>query len=186
MRKLRKLSVLALFLLYIAGIAVGTAREVRLSDEAEMYEYLENGINNYDTATVNGIKSALADNLKFLALLAVGSFFKPLFLLVGISILAKGYLIGFSLMATLRLYGVKGILLCGSNLLSAAILIPSAIYYGGINISGLFAGGERAEYYKRIFWATVFLAAIFCADAIIKGTLSPIFIKWAASHFKTA
>lgn len=186
MKKLRKLSVLALFLIYASGIIAGTAREVGLPQEAEMYEYLENGISNYDTDTVSGIKSAATDNLKFLTLLAVGSLFKPLVWLIAAALLAKGYLTGFSLMAALRLYGIKGMMLCVPNLLSAAAAIPSAIYYGGINISGLFEGGGRATFYRRIFWTTVFLAAIFCADAIIKGTLSPIFVKWASDRLKAA
>ena len=98
--------------------------------------------------------------------------------------LIKGYFAGFSIMAVLRLYGIKGCILCVSGLLSAAILIPAACYYGAINAKGLLAGEEKCEYYRKFFISTIFLAAIFCADAVIKGAMSPIFIKWASELLK--
>lgn len=186
MNKLRKLLIFALFVAYALGILAGAIREIKVPDAADMYEYLEKGIEGYDTAAVNGIKSAGADNLKIFALIAGGSLFKPLVWLIVLAMLLKGYLTGFSLMAAMRLYGIKGILLCVPNLISAAVLIPSAIYYGGINMSGQLGQREKREFYKRFVLATIFFAAIFCADAILKGALSPIFVKWASKLIKAA
>ncbi|MBR4173545.1 MAG: hypothetical protein IKR46_04150 [Clostridia bacterium] len=186
MKKLRKLLFLALFLLYTAGVFIGAVREAKLPNEAEMYEYLENGIEGYDTEPQNGIKTALKDNGGMLVLAAVGGFFKPLVWLLALSVLIKGYLTGFSIMAALRLYGAKGIILCIPNIISAAILIPSVLCYGGIIAGDRLGNAERRAFYRRFILATIFLAAIFCADAVIKGAVSPIFVKWASKLINAA
>ena len=180
MKRLRKLLFLILFLVYSAGVLLGALKEVNMKNAAEMYEYLEKGISGYDTAAKSGIITAAKDNLKIFALLLAGSLFKPLIWLSAAAMLLKGYLSGFSIMAALRLYGIKGMSICIPNLISAAVLIPASIYYGGTNISGLLDRYEKGTFYKRFLWATIFLLTIFCADALIKGSLSAIFVKWAS------
>jgi hypothetical protein len=177
---LKKLLFFLLFLIYAAGVFAGAAKEVRISDQSEMYKYLEDGVKSYDTAAVDGVKSAVKENLKFFALLTAGSLFKPLLWILGAAMLIKGYVAGFSVMAALRLYGIKGALLCISSFLSAAVLIPAASYYGSINAKALILGEDKRAYYRKLFAVTIFLGAIFCADAFIKGASSPIFIKWAS------
>ncbi len=180
MNNLKKLLFFLLFLIYAGGVFAGAAKEVRVSDQSEIYKYLEDGVKSYDTAASSGVKSAAKENLKFFALLAAGCLFKPLLWLLGAAMLIKGYVAGFSVMAALRLYGIKGVLLCISSLASAAVLIPAASYYGSINAKALILGEEKRTYYRRFFAVTIFLGAIFCADAFIKGASSPIFIKWAS------
>ena len=183
---MQKLIIATLFIIYAGGILTGAIREIKTPDAAEMYNYLERGIAEYDTASASGVKNAVRDNLKIFLLLVCGSIFKPLFWLVGMAVLVKGYLTGFSIMAALRLYGIRGLYICIPNLISAAVLIPSAIYYGGLNVSGLFDKYDKGGFYKRFLWATIFLAAIFCADAFIKGAGTPIFVKWATKLLKSA
>lgn len=180
MNNLKKLLIFLFFLIYASGVFAGAAKEVRVSDQTEMYKYLEDGVKSYDTQAIDGVKSAAKENLKFFLLLTAGGLFKPLVWLLGVAMLAKGYVAGFSVTASLRLYGIKGVLLCISSLASAAVLMPAAIYYGSINAKGLLFGEEKRTYYKRFFALTFFLGAIFCADAFIRGASSPIFIKWAS------
>ncbi|MBR4723797.1 MAG: hypothetical protein IK072_03605 [Clostridia bacterium] len=180
MNNLKKLLFFLLILIYTAGVLAGAVKEVRASNQPEMYKYLEDGVKAYDTAAASGVKSAAKENLKFFSLLIAGCLFKPLVWLLGAAMLIKGYVAGFSVMASLRLYGIKGVLLCISNLASAAVLIPAASYYGSINAKSLLLGEEKHAYYRRFFAVTIFLGAIFCADAFIKGASSPIFIKWAS------
>ena len=164
--------------LYALGVLVGAVWEVSAPDQNELYRYLSDGIRGYETHTVSGIKAAATENMKFLLLLMAGGTAKILLWLPCAAMLVKGYLTGFSVMAALRLYGLKGSLLCIANFLSAALIIPAAAYYGSINIRGMVLGDEK--YYKNFLIATFFLAAIFCVDALIKGALSPIFVKWAS------
>ena len=180
MNNLRRLIFILLFFLYSAGVFVGAQREIRVPEQEEMYQFLENGVKTYDTAATNGVKTTAKENAKMLLLLAIGSLFKPLLFLSGAAMLIKGYFSGFSVMAAMRLYGIKGSLICIPNFLSAAVLIPAAGYYGSINAKGLLSGEDRRAYYRNFFAATIFLGAIFCADAFIKGALSPIFVKWAS------
>jgi len=178
--KLRRLLFVLLMILYAAGVFIGTQKEVKAPNQAEIYQFLESGVREYDTAVSSSVKTAFFENAKLLLMLVAGSLFKPLIWILGVAMLIKGYFSGFSVMAALRLYGVKGVMLCISNFLSAAILIPAAAYYGSINANALLRGGEKREYYRIFFAATIFLASIFCADALIKGAMSPIFVKWAA------
>lgn len=180
MNNLRKLLFFLMFSIYAAGVLAGAAKEVHVSDQSEMYKYLEDGVKTYDTAVASGVKSAAKENMKFFALLIAGSVFKPLVWLLGAAMLIKGYVAGFSVMAALRLYGMRGALICISSLASAAVLIPAASYYGSINAKSLILGDEKRIYYRKLFAVTIFLGAIFCADAFIKGASSPIFIKWAS------
>ena len=169
-----------MFLLYAAGVFIGATRAVHAPNQPEMYEYLEEGVKSYETVSISGVKSAAKENAKIFGLLALGSLFKPLVWLLGAAMLIKGYIAGFSVMAALRLYGIKGILLCIASLISAAVLIPAASYYGSINAKSLLFGEEKRAYYRKFFAVTIFLGAIFCADALIKGSFSTIFIKWVS------
>lgn len=186
MKKLRKLLILALFLIYTGGVFAGAYRAVKAPDAKEMYEYLEKGIEEYDVAAASGVKTAAGENAKILMILLAGSIFRPLFWLVAAAMLIKGYFSGFSLMAACRLYGIKGIFLCIPNLISAAVILPPAIYYGGINLSNFLGRYEKSVFYRRLLWSTIFLAAVFCADAFIKGAGFPIFVKWASKLIKGA
>ena len=167
-------------LIYASGVLVGAEREIHAPNQAEMYEYLKDGINAYDTASASGVKSAAKENIKIFALLVVGSLAGPLVWILGVAMFIKGYISGFSVMAVMRLYGIKGSLICISSLFSAAILIPAAAYYAAINARGLLLKEGKRIYYKKMFAATILLAAIFCADALIKGAAAPIFIKWGS------
>ena len=181
MKNLWKLLFLLLIFLYGAGVLIGAVWEVRAPNQNELYRYLSDGIKGYETQTVSGIKTAATENLKILLILVVGGAIKPLLWLPCAAMLIKGYITGFSVMAALRLYGIKGGLLCLANILSAVVIIPIAAYYGSKNMKGQILG--EGKYYKNFLIATIFLIAIFCADALIKGALSPIFVKWASGLF---
>ena len=165
-------------MLYALGIFTGTVWEVHTPDQTGIYRYLSEGIKGYETEAAGGIRAAATENMKLLLILAAGGAIKALFWLPLAAMLVKGYLTGFSVMAALRIYGMKGCLLCIGNFISAAFIIPAAAYYGSMNMRRMISGEEN--YYKKFIIATIFLVAIFCADALIKGTLSPIFVKWAA------
>ena len=183
MKKLCKLLFILLIFLYVAGVFAGAVWEMHAPDQNGLYRYLSEGIKGYETQTASGIKAAATENLKFLLILAAGGVIKPFLWLPCAAMLIKGYLTGFSVMAALRLYGMKGCLLCIANFLSAAVIIPVAAYYGSMNITKMILGEEK--YYKNFLIATIFLIAIFCADALIKGALSPIFVKWASGVILT-
>ena len=167
-----------LILFYALGIFAGAVWEIHAPEQTELYSYLSDGIRGYDTQTLGSIKAAATENMKLLLVLTAGGAIKLLLWLPCATMLIKGYLTGFSVMAALRLYGAKGSLLCITNFLSAAVIIPAAAHYGSANMKRMVLGEEK--YYKKFFISTFFLAAIFCVDALIKGTLSPIFIKWAS------
>ena len=168
-------------MLYLAGLSTGAVREIYEPDQAGIYSFLERGMAEYGAAAKDSIKSTFSDNMKFFGLLAVGGLSKILIWTAATAIIAKGYLTGFSVMAALRLYGLRGLLICAPNLLSVMFFVPSMIYYTGINTAGLISGEEKPFYYKKFIFLTIILFAVFCVDSVVKGGFSPIFIKWAYS-----
>lgn len=169
------------FLLYAVGILVGAMREISAPKQAEIYEYLGSSLSEYEVGIKSGIKNVANENIICALLVIVGGFFKSLFWIADIAVLIKGYLTGFSVMAALRLYGIKGIMLCGGNIISAGIMIPTISYFCSVSVSELFIfGTEKKDYYKKISIITFFLIAIFCVDCFLKGFLTPIFMKLAS------
>lgn len=164
--------------IYIAGVFVGAKRELNSPEQAKMYEYLEKSVSEYNVGVKEAVKSVAKENAKSLALLAIGGFFKPLCFVVALVALSRGYTAGFSIMAILHLYGVKGILLCGANLVSVAITVPTISYYAGIVFSEMFIEKlPQKELYKKVFVILLVLTVILCADCLVKGFLSPLFMK---------
>ena len=183
MKNLWKSLFILLILFYALGVFIGAVWEVHAPNQSELYDFLSEGIKGYEAQGVSGIKAAATENMKFLLILIAGGTIKFFLWLPFAAMLIKGYFTGFSVMAAMRLYGAKGSLLCLANFISVPAVIPAAAYYGSINIRGMVLGEEK--YYKKFFVATFFLTAIFCIDALIKGTLSPILVKWASGIILT-
>lgn len=164
--------------IYTTGIFVGAKREVASSKQAEMYEYLEKSVSEYNMGIKEAIKGVAKENAKSLGLLAVGGLFKPACFLIVAVVLLRGYATGFSVMAALRLYGVKGILLCGANFISVAITVPTIAYYAGVIFCEMFIEKlPQKEIYKKTASVLFILTAILCTDCLIKGFFTPIFMK---------
>lgn len=169
-----------LLLIYIAGISAGSIRQAKAENQTEMYEYLKNSVSGYEETAAKTIKSVAKDNLKLLIPLAAAGLFKAGTAVVGAAVLLKGYSAGFAVTAVLRVYGLKGIVLCGANVLSALCIIPATALYGCMTAE-TFIGRryERGNFLKKYFFFLFALAAVFAADCFLRGFLSTVFMKYA-------
>lgn len=180
MKNLKLILFFVMLGMYAAGIAVGSMRQIKTDNQEEMYAYLESAVSGYEVTAADSIKSVAADNAKTLIAAALGGLFRIGPAAVAAVILIKGYTAGFAITAVLRCYGIKGLILCGANLLSAMLLIPVLAYYGSASAYNLFYNRrEKGIFFRKYFFLLILLTAIFCADSLLRGFFSSIFMKFA-------
>lgn len=185
MKNLRMVLLTAFFGMYIIGVAIGSVHQVKTDSQAEMYSYLETAVGGYDAEAADSIKSVARDNARLLLLASPGVFFR-----VGVPgivavMLLKGYAAGFAVTAVLRFYGIRGLLLCGVNFISLAILIPALAYYGTAAVGNLiYNRGEKKKLLKKAAVLLLFMLLMLALDSILRGAFSAFFIDMAARAVK--
>lgn len=178
MRNIRKILFLALIGFYAVGICIGSISQVRAKHQGEMYEYLESAVSGYDVTVSESIKSVARDNVIVLLVMLASAFFSISPFVTGGIILFKGYSAGFAITSMLRLYGMKGLLFCGANFISALVLIPPLAYFGGACGENILNNRQDKKLFlKKNLIFMIFITATFCADSLIRGFLSSIFMK---------
>lgn len=183
-----KLFLFFLFLvIYAIGVGTGSMKQIKSSNQDEMYAYLESGIGEYDVTAAQSIKSVAADNAKILIVVLLGGLFRLGIIAIAGAIFIKGYTAGFAITAVLRLLGLRGMLLCGANLLSAMLLVPAIAYYGSAAMHNLIENRQdRSVFFKNFLVLAIFAFAIFCVDSLSRGFFSSIFMNLAGGMVKSA
>lgn len=171
---------------YAFGVCIGSVRQVKTERQTEMYEYLSGAVSGYKSSPASGIKRVAEDNAVLLGVLAISGVFKPMMALGVGTVAVKGYATGFSITAMLRLYGMKGLIMCTANLLSAMVVVPAIAYYGAMSAENLARNKSEKNFYKYFIFLILFLTAIFCIDSIARGFFSSIFMKFAPGAAKSA
>lgn len=175
----------ALFGIYIIGVVTGSIHQVKTDNQAEMYSYLETAVSGYDAEVADSIKSVAKDNAKMLLLASPGAFFRIGVPGIAAVMLLKGYATGFAVTAVLRLYGMRGLLLCSANFISLAILIPALAYYGTAAIGNLiYNRDEKKKFLKKAVLLFMFITLMFALDSALRGIFSAFFTDMAAGVVK--
>lgn len=181
MKNNKTLIFLGFILLYAIGVLIGSLRQVKVENQGEMYEYLEGAVGGYNVSLQDSIKSIFKDNLKLFVLLLIGGFF-----VIGTPILAvvaagRGYSAGFAVTTVLRYYGIRGLLFCISNFISAAVIVPLISWYAVISVVNLKKHRfDRREFIKRFLTQMAIILPILALDSLARGFLSFFFIKIAS------
>ena len=182
MKNIKKVLFFTLIAMYALGILTGSINQVRTKSQDEMYAYLEGAVAGYDATISDSIKSVAWDNIKVLAILFMSGFFRIAPVVTSAIVLLKGYTAGFAITTMLRLYGLKGMLFCGANIISALILIPTLAYYGGAGTQNLQENRfDKKLFLKKHLIFIVLVTAIFCVDSMVRGFFSSIFMKLGAN-----
>lgn len=165
--------------LYGTGVLIGSIRQVSAPNQNVMYEYLEGAVSGYDVTSQESFKSVLKDNIKLFFCLLVGGFFVVGPVILGVIILVKGYSVGFAITAMLRLFGVRGLICCISNLISAVILIPAICWYSCKAVENIKdIRYDRREFLKRLAILLIVIFIVLLIDSGIRGYLSAILMKF--------
>jgi len=178
MRNFKGIIFLTFLLLYGIGVCIGSARQILVSDQQGMYEYLENAMSGYDVTAMESVKSVLKDNMKLFFCLLVGGFFLVGPVILTIVMLVKGYSVGFAITTVLRFFGMRGLVYCMANLISAAILVPVMCWYSCKSVENVKEMRyDRQDFLKRFFFLSLVILVVLVIDSGLRGYLSALFLK---------
>ncbi len=175
MRNKRILFFAIFILVYITGLFAGVVSEIRSDNQAEIYSYLEASVGSYNVPIKSSIRGVFEDNIKMAAVLLLGGLFKISPVISGALLCFKGYTSGFASIASLRLFGIKGLLLCISNFISSMLIIPIIAVF-----SVLFMENQEEKldnkwiFYKRYLIFSGIILGIFAIDTVFRGVLSSV------------
>lgn len=187
MKRIKVCLFFILLSLYTVGITLGSISQVKTDRQEEICDYLNSAVTDYQTTASKSIKSVASDNLKVFILAAVVGLFKFGVGIVAALVLWKGYAAGFSITAILRLYGMRGLVLCGANIISALMIIPVLAYYGSVSAYSLIWDYREIKQKRKMYVVLiVLLFVVLLADSFMRGFLSSIFMKYAAVITKTS
>ncbi len=182
MKNLKGIIFLVFLLLYGIGVCIGSTRQVLTPNQSGMYEYLEGAVLGYDVPASESVKSILKDNMKLFFCLLVGGFFLVGPVVLGAVMLIKGYSTGFAITAVLRLFGIRGLIFCMANLISAIIIVPALCWYSCKTVENIKEMRyDRREFLKRFFLLLIVIFIVLIIDSGIRGYLSAILMKLAAN-----
>lgn len=180
MKNIKGIIFLVFLLLYGIGVCTGSASQVSTPNQSSMYEYLEGAVSGYDVTTAESFKSILKDNLKLFLCLMAGGFFVIGPVVLGAVMLVKGYSAGFAITTVLRFFGVRGLIFCMANLISAVILVPALCWYSYKSVENIKEmRHDRREFLRRLFLLLVVILIVLLIDSVIRGYLSAILMKFA-------
>ena len=165
-------------LLYGVGVCIGSARQVLVDNQSGMYEYLEGAVSGYDVGIKESVNSILKDNMKLFCCLVAGGFFVMGPIVLGTVMVIKGYSTGFAITAVLRFFGMRGLIYCLANLISAIIVIPALCWYSCKAVENIKEiRYDRREFMKRLLLLLVIILLVLIVDGGIRGYLSAILMK---------
>ena len=162
-----------LVVFYLLGLLAGGLYQVHIKEQAQMYEYLKNGVSGYEGSVLGSIKAVGMDNIPELLAMLLSAYLPFGLYLVGGVLLVRGFMAGFALTACLRVYGIFGGMLCIGNVLSAALTGACFILFGMF----IFNNADSFGKVKLGFFSFIFLLVVLLLDSILKGTLSSIAVK---------
>ena len=185
MKNIRIIVFCILIFTYIAGIGIGSIAQIKTVKQEEMYSYLDSAVSQYSTTAAKSIKSAFFGNAKVLPFLAAGGLFKAGIVLIGGVLFVKGYAAGFAMTAVLRFYGMRGLMLCGGNIVSMMIFVPAAAYFG-CAVFGCLTEKKysRKKFLKHFLIMLLLLIIALCTDSLIRGSLSAVFMNFSTELLK--
>ncbi|MDD6213916.1 MAG: hypothetical protein PUB42_01830 [Firmicutes bacterium] len=179
MKNIGRIVFWVMILTYFAGIASGGISQVKSAKQEEMYSYLEGAVADYRTTVSKSVQTACIDNAKLIPFLAAAALFKQGAAIAGTVLFIKGYAAGFSITAVLRLYGIRGVVLCGGNLVSMMILVPVIAYYESLALKIVIKRKEdRWIFAKQYLFILLFLCAALFVDGAVRGLLSALFMSF--------
>lgn len=182
MKNFRGIVFLSFLLLYAVGVCMGSARQVLVDNQSGMYEYLEGAVSGYDVSVSDSIKSIFKNNMKLFVCLLAGGLFVIGPVVLGVIMIVKGYSAGFAITAVLRLFGIRGLVYCMANLISAIIMVPALCWYSCKAIENIKElRYDRREFIKRLVLLLTVLLLVIIIDSGIRGYLSSIVMKFATN-----
>lgn len=176
-----KIIIMLFSVIFMCGSVVGSLYFMK---RFELYGGLSDYLNSYlknefvEKEKLTIFKNTLNMNLIMLSFVFLSGFFKAGFLLMSVAVIKKGFVIGFTTAAFIKVLGIKGVAVSLTYLPSFLFLIPGLICFCAISV--MFSIHKNKINKKIIFnyiLLAIFTVTIFCAAAIAEAYLTTIFIK---------
>ena len=172
-----------IFFLLFAGVVLGSAYQMKISDG--------NGVQNYLTNFFEQIKggadsraifqNAVKENFICLGIIFIAGFFRIGFVFAGAAVLRRGFVIGFTAAGFVKYFGAKGLLAVLSTLPGTILIIPGLLFFSSLSSAyGLKSEKTDKGYVISYILFALITGAIFCISALAEGYLTTIFIKQLA------
>ena len=162
-----------LTLMYFIGGMAGSFCQVKMSDQNEMYQYLTGAVSNYELNVGESFKASASDNAVEFAVMLISSFLPFGIWIFGVALAVRGFLTAFAVTASMRIYGVWGLLLNSGSVLSALLVIPVYVCFGKF----LAAESDSKKGLKFAVACCSFLLVALIFDCAMKGIISPYIVK---------
>lgn len=181
-KKTLNILISVLTVVFAAGTIMGSIYFMRSNAAADGES--ENYLNKYVTMADDGInsyaalKNSLEGNIPYLLLVFAGGFFRAGIVLVGYSIIKKGFVIGFTAAACIKVFGFWGVLMTAAMLPGILVMLPSLLFFSSIS-TDFAVNPEKRKKKFIIFYVflCLIMLTIFCVAAVCDGYLSTIFMK---------
>jgi len=165
---------------FICGIIAGALHMAFSAENTELYSYLNNFLNSISNTTDKFaiFKRSLSDNLKLLLIITLCGFFKFGFAGSFFCCSAKGFAIGFTTSAFLRYYGIRGLLIPLSSLLSTIIFLPIFIIFCAYSSYFSLKCKKTEKKFTAFFLIfSLICFSIFCVTSFSDAYLTTTFMK---------
>lgn len=176
------------FLLFVIGVAAGAVYCGFLDDAQNssisryLTQYFDGYAQNSDYITI--FKGSLWGYFKSFLVIYLCSFVRPGIVGSAGTVILKGFTSGFSTAAFVKLYGIKGLLITGTNFLPQAVYIPTILLLcaASVNLSVNTYRGDK-EGRRRFNLLAICCLTIFCVTAVFDALITTTFMKLISGIF---
>jgi len=170
-RRLYFIFVFLLFLGFVAGVLF-----VRLVPEGER-GFITSFCTSGEVSFWGSFWNSIGINARLWALVALAGYFKPLRLLSGLTMVIKGFALGFTIRFAVITLGTRGLLLVFvSSLPNILLLLPILIYFCVCS--------ARVRNRGKWLVRSGFIGALMAGCSLIDGFVVPIFVKGIMTLFQ--
>lgn len=181
-KKNNGLFAIVIFLL-VVGVTAGsiylTEHSADMGDGIKAYigSFFSSFAENRNNITV--FKNSLEANLISLGIIFVMGFFRFGFVVTGVILVRKGFIMGFTAASFFKFYGAQGMLVMLSTMPTVIITIPALLFFSVISVKFSL---NREKKQKKIIFSYIFflilMISIFCVAALAEGFLTTTFMTW--------
>lgn len=178
MRNIKRLILYASVICLFLGIVAGAVYMANSGGDSELYEYLSRYFESFSAEgrRFEIFKNSLSDNIKFILVITFCAFFR-----LGVAgtlgcCVFKGFTSGFTTAAFVKYYGIRGLLVPLSSLLSTVIYLPVFVIFCTYSASFSLSRDKKNMLGKFLLFVLMCFT-VFSVISFFDGYVTTTFIK---------
>ncbi len=187
-RQYAKKWIYIIFTLFIIGVCSGTVYSITLTQDADnsvnrylvsYFEQLNSVTNHFEI-----LKNSIYDYMKLFTLIFLCSFIRPGIVLIGSSVILKGFITGFTAASFIKYYGTGGLLAQAAALPSTLIFVPAlTLFAASAAIFCINRHRSDKSKFRTFMTLSICCLTIFCAVSFLDAFVTTTFMKFFSSFF---